>query len=125
MANPMNARSLDGVDAPTVGDHQRTRGHHHTSVFAKADVVGTACEVSLEASPDGEHWGEIGFIGTDDFDADETSGASTAALTIGGVYYEYIRANLIDAEGSEGVTVWVMSGGNAGSGTRGQPEHVR
>jgi hypothetical protein len=95
--------------------------------------AGDALTVILEGSPDGTRWDTIDdsqgnpvSLSEGDLDDDPDSGDSTASLTHRGAYYEFYRlrvTNYNDAGGGDlALDGWVMAAGNAGSGTRGQPD---
>lgn len=135
MSNPRNYRSLDDANTNGPGDEVRANGHYHVTLFVSAATLDTAggdtLTVSLEGSPDGNRWDSIDddqgteiSISEADLDTDPESGEDTASLTHRGAYYEFLRARLSNFNDSgSGVTVdaYVMAGGNAGQGVKGQP----
>lgn len=127
MANPVNFRSLSEAAEVGAGTHQRTRGHHYHSLFVAAENdPGGSLEVALEGSPDAERWSVMETLEGDDFtedlDDDGNTTGWTAMVHVEGAYVEFLRATIRQMDGVA-VDAFVMSGGNAGSGTRGQPEH--
>lgn len=136
MSNPRNYRSLDDVTANGAGEEVRANGHYHVTLFVAATALDTAggdtLTVVLEGSPDGVRWDTLDddqgtevSISEGDLDTDPDSGEDTASVTHRGAYYEFYRARLSNYNDAGGgdllVDAFIMAGGNAGSGTRGQP----
>mgnify|MGYP006288648333 CR=1 FL=1 len=123
MANPVNRHSVQGASAPTIGDDTRGRGHHHVGLFVSIDADPSAAtlDVALEVSPDGDRWAPALSVSGSDFAQDESSGEYTAYIQTPGAYADFLRANVTAYDGSGNIDAYVLAGGNAGQGVRGNP----
>lgn len=137
MANPVNHQLLDAATSTGAGDQTRLKGHENVTLFLSAKNLDTANDsltVELEASADGSSWTNIADalnsdkqVQQSDFTEDpDNAGDYTASLTVSDVAYEFVRPRITAytdaANGDLTVDGWVMASGNAGSGTRGNPE---
>jgi hypothetical protein len=137
MANPRNAKTLDGATSNGTGEETRTNGHPDVTLFVYAPSNldtggGDTFTVELQGSPDGNNWdtvdddqGTAVSITESDVSQVGGSGAYTASVSLDSTYYEFLRTRLSNfndaANGDLDVTAHVMAAGHGGSGTRGNP----
>lgn len=130
MANPVNLKSVSGATGTEAGKDTRSRGHHHLTLHANAanvDTTNDTLTIELQGSPDGSAWDTVASLDQSQFDSDLLGTTDpTASTTITASYYEHLRvvvAEFTDAAGGDLVVdAWVMAGGNAGQGVRGNPD---
>lgn len=123
MANPVNRHSVEGATGPVEGDDTRGRGHPHVGLFVSVDADPSAAtlDVALEVSPDRDRWAEALSVSASDFALDDTSGEYTAYVQTPAAYADHLRANVTAYDGAGAVDAYVLAGGNAGQGVRGNP----
>lgn len=127
MARPILEPVLSAVTSSNASSPVASKGHPHITLFVEANNVDTnndAFEVRLEGSPDGNTWAPVEMVSGNKAVIDVNSiDTDTAAVSVNGGVYEYLRANVVSvsdsANGDLSLNVWIMAAGNSGTGRRG------
>lgn len=117
MSQPRRFRTINAQTDPGPGEKHTTRAHPQIGVFVRVDGIDPGVdtfEMRLEVSPDGEAWAPIDSAApaiddTMSFTQDDLHDSGNDMWTLYSAYHnapiEYIRGNVLAADGAFEVTV--------------------